>query len=60
MLHKGETVGDDVLNAIGAGPNLVSYNSATKEAYVDIPADDDNINLLEFAANTAVGIKLDT
>lgn len=60
VLHKGETVGDDVQTAIGAGPNLVSYNSTTKESFVDIPADDDNINLLEFAANTAVGIKLDT
>lgn len=59
-LHRGETVGDDVKTAIGAGPNLVSYNATTKTAYSDIPFDDDNINLLEFAANTAVGIKFDT
>jgi exopolysaccharide biosynthesis protein len=58
VLHRGETVGDEVQNAIGAGPNLVSYNSTTKTSYVDIPADDDNINILEYAANTAVAAKL--
>ena len=60
VLHRGETVADSVQTAIGAGPNLVSYNATSKEAYVNIPADDDNINLLEFAANTAVAVKLDT
>lgn len=60
VLHRGETVGDEVQNAIGAGPNLVSYNATTKTSYVDIPADDDNINNLEYAANTAVAAKLDT
>lgn len=44
------------MNAIGAGPNLVSYNTTSAESYIDIPADDDNINILEHAANTAVGI----
>lgn len=60
VLHRGETVTDDKLNAIGAGPNLVSYDPITKSGFVDIPADDDNINDIEWAANTAVGVKYDT
>ncbi len=59
-LHRGETAPESVQNAIGAGPNLVSYNATSKESYVDIPKDDDNINILEFAANTAIGVKLNT
>jgi hypothetical protein len=58
--HRGETVAADKLNAIGAGPNLVSYNATSKTSYVDIPADDDNINIIEYAANTAVAVKFDT
>lgn len=41
------------------GPNLVSFDPATGESYVDIPSDDDNINILEHAANSAVGIQVD-
>jgi exopolysaccharide biosynthesis protein len=56
VVHRAETVDDSVKNAIAAGPNLVSFNSSTGESYVDIPSDDDNINILEHAANTAVGV----
>lgn len=55
VLHRGEKVGSTVVAALGAGPNLLSY-SADKGTYVDIPSDDDNINIHEHAANTAVGI----
>lgn len=48
-----------MLNALSAGPNLVSTDITTGESYVDIPSDDDNINILEHAANTAVGIVLE-
>ncbi len=58
--HRGETVDADKKNAIGAGPNLVSYNPITKTGYVDIPADDDNINIIEYAANTAAAVRLNT
>jgi exopolysaccharide biosynthesis protein len=57
VVHRGETTTDDVMNAIAAGPNLVSFNPTTGESYVDIPADDDNINIYEHAANTAVGVR---
>ena len=45
-----------VFNAIAAGPNLVSVfpNGTT---YVDIPADDQNLNRLGKSANTAVGFR---
>lgn len=56
VVHRGETAESTVQNAIAAGPNLVSFNSSTGESYIDIPSDDDNINILEHAANTAVGI----
>ena len=48
VLYRGETVADDVQNALGAGPNLVSFNASTGASYVDIPADDDNINRLVY------------
>lgn len=54
--HRGDTVSNDISNAISAGPNLVSYNLTTGEGYVDIPSDDDNVNIYEHAANTAVGL----
>lgn len=57
VAHRGDTVDDTVVNAIAAGPNLVSYNASSGESYIDIPEDDDNINILEHAANTAVGIR---
>lgn len=56
VLYRGETVDASVQNAIAAGPNLVSFNATTGESYVDIPKDDDNVNILEHAANTAVGL----
>lgn len=56
VVHRAESVSDDVNNAIGAGPNLVSFNATSGESYIDIPSDDDNINILEHAANTAVGV----
>lgn len=58
VVHRAEGVDHTVKNAIAAGPNLVSYNETSHETYVDIPEDDDNINILEHAANTAVGIRL--
>ena len=58
VVHRAEGVEPTVRNAISAGPNLVSYNVTDGSSYVDIPSDDDNINILEHAANTAVGIRL--
>jgi len=59
VLHRGETVDDSVQNALGAGPNLLSYNSTTEEAYVDIPSDDDNINRVVYEATASVGFNID-
>lgn len=56
VLQRGETVPPTVHNAIGAGPNLVSYDAQTGQSYVDVPADDDNINKLVYEATTAVGL----
>lgn len=58
VVHRAEGVEPTVRNAISAGPNLVSYNTTDGTSFVDIPSDDDNINILEHAANTAVGIRL--
>ena len=58
VLHRGEPVADSVQTAIGAGPNLVSFDASTGLSYVDIPSDDDNINIIENAANSAVGLVL--
>ena len=58
VLHRGDPVADSVQTAIGAGPNLVSIDASTGSSYVDIPSDDDNINILEHAANSAVGLVL--
>lgn len=58
VLHRGEPVADSIQSAIGAGPNLVSFDASTGTSYVDIPSDDDNINILEHAANSAVGLVL--
>jgi exopolysaccharide biosynthesis protein len=57
VVYRAETVDASIQNAIAAGPNLVSYNSSNEESFIDIPSDDDNINILEHAANTAVGIR---
>lgn len=60
VVHRGESCDRSVKNAIGAGPNLVSYNASTAQSFIDIPEDDDNINIFEHAANTAVGLQLAT
>lgn len=59
VLHRGETVDDSVKNALGAGPNLLSFNATTGEAYVDVPSDDDNINKVVYEATASVGLNLD-
>ena len=53
---RGDPAPAGAMNAIGAGPNLVSYDE-TIGAYVNIPADDHNVNIVEHAANTAVGLR---
>ena len=43
-------------DSVSGSPNLVTTNASG--SFVDIPADDDNIgNILEHAANTAVGLR---
>ena len=44
--------------ALGAGPNLVSFDGI--KSFIDIPSDDDNINIHEHAANTAIGLLIDS
>ena len=56
VLYRGETVDESVMNAMGAGPNLVTYDPVTGTSFVDIPEDDDNINRLVYEAFTAVGL----
>ena len=56
VLQRGEQGTRSARNAIGAGPNLVSFDSETGESYVDVPSDDDNINKLVFEATTAAGL----
>jgi hypothetical protein len=46
-----------VTDCISAGPNLVSFNATSAESYVDVPVDDENLNIFEYAANTAVGLR---
>lgn len=41
--------------AIGAGPNLVSYNASTGTSFIDIEGD--NINILEHASNTGLALR---
>jgi hypothetical protein len=60
VLYRGETVDDSVPHAIGAGPNLLSYDVTLGESYVDIPSDDDNINKFVYEATAAVGIVLES
>ena len=56
VAHRGDPAPHGLaLDSIAAGPNLVSSNASG--AFIDIPADDDNIgNILEHSANTAVGL----
>ena len=56
VLHRGEQPPVDVQSAIGAGPNLVSFDTTTGKSFVDIPEDDDNINRVVYEATTAVGV----
>lgn len=59
VLHRGDAPPAGLaLDAISAGPNLVTTNSSG--TFVDIPSDDDNIgNILEHSSNTAVGLRAD-
>ena len=60
VVQRGEQGPEDIQNGLGAGPNLVSVDRSSWETYIDIPEDDDNINIMEHAANTAVGVIFDT
>ncbi len=63
VLQRGEQGSPQIVNGIGAGPNLVSYKinaDGTYSTFVDIPSDDDNININEHAANTGMGLIFDT
>jgi hypothetical protein len=66
VVDRGQQGPSDMQNGIAAGPNLVSYNTTgtgadtIAQTFIDIPADDDNINIHEHAANTAVGVIFDT
>jgi exopolysaccharide biosynthesis protein len=57
VLDKGAFVDPNIVhNAISAGPNLVSYDETTGSAFIDIPADDENVNRIVYEASTAVGL----
>lgn len=60
VVQRGEQGPAGINNGLAAGPNLVSYDKSSWDTFVDIPSDDDNINIHEHAANTAVGIIFDT
>jgi len=55
VVERAGTVPNSVLNAIAAGPNLVSLNDQGVPV-VNIPEDDDNVNVDEHVANTGVGL----
>ena len=57
VLHRGAAPPQGLaLDAVGSSPNLVSTNASG--SFVFIPPDDDNLgNILEHAANTAVGLR---
>ena len=58
LLRRGERLDASVvLDAIGAGPQLVATDAATGAAAVDIPADDDNVNVRGRESSTAVGLR---
>lgn len=57
QLTRGARLPSTVQNAIGAGPNLVSYNVTSSTSFVDIKGD--NVNILEHASNTAVALRTD-
>ena len=53
--HTADPAPEGTMNAIAAGPNLVSW-TPEKGAYIDIPKEDQNVNIIEKAANTAIGL----
>lgn len=55
QLQRAGRLPDDVKWAIGAGPTLVSYNSSTGKSFIDITGD--NVNILEHASNTGLGLR---
>jgi hypothetical protein len=55
LLERGGRAEAGVKSAIGAGPNLVSYNATTGHSYIDVVGD--NINILERASNTALALR---
>lgn len=44
-------------SCIAAGPNLLSFNHSTHAAFINIPKDDENSNILEWSSNTATAIR---
>lgn len=63
VLERGEQGQSGIQQGLAAGPNLVSYTvnaDGTWSTFVDIPSDDDNININEHAANTGMGLIFDT
>jgi hypothetical protein len=59
LQNRGEQL-SGVQQGLAAGLSLVSFNGTDYDgASVDIPEDDDNINIYEHASNTAVGIIYD-
>jgi exopolysaccharide biosynthesis protein len=59
VLNRGDQVNDNIQNALGAGPNLVSFNTTSGKSFTDIPSDDDNINRLVYEATASVGFQID-
>jgi hypothetical protein len=55
VLRRGGRLSPTVIDAIGAGPNLVSVVNGS--SVVDIKPDDDNVNIYEHAANAAVALR---
>lgn len=55
VMSRAEPAPPGTLNALAAGPNLVSVGDGG-EPVVDIPWDDFNVNIWEHSANTAAGL----
>lgn len=55
QLERAGKLPNSVKWAIGAGPNLVSYNTSTNTSYIDIEGD--NVNILEHASNTGLAMR---
>ncbi len=56
ILGMGQQLPLSVGNAIGAGPNLVSWDPRSKQSITYIPDTDFNVNIWAHEANTAVGL----